>query len=332
MARWVVGGLLVAALVAGGVSAFHLSPRPGTWLIKLLFDHGAARASQALEKHVPAGVQTLADLPSAPHWPDLRYDVHRPAGAGGPARPAIVWIHGGGWLSGRKEDVANYLRVIAARGFVAVALDYTLAPDAVHPTQLRQVHDTLVHLLGRADELGIDAARVVLAGDSAGAQIAAQLAAALADPAYAAVLDLPTSLPLTALRGVGLFCGPYDLRLFDYDGRLGPVLRTAMRAFTGRAGLDDNPAIDQASVLHHVSARFPPAFITVGNADPLLRHSQLLDRRLRDLGVPVDALYFPADRSPALGHEYQFDLDDPAGTEALERFLAFVRARTAMPP
>ena len=331
MARFLIGLVVVVALLVAGVGAFHLSPRPGAWLVKLLFDHGAARTSQALEKHVPPDVETLADLPSSPNWPSLRLDVHRPVTPGARVLPTIVWVHGGGWLSGRKEDVANYLRVIAARGFVAVAVNYTLAPDAVHPTQLRQVHDTLVHLLGRADELGIDAARVVLAGDSAGAQIAAQLAAALADPAYAAVLDLPTSLPPTALRGVGLFCGPYDLRLFDYDGRLGPVLRTAMRAFTGRAGLDDNPAIDQASVLHHVSARFPPAFITVGNADPLLRHSQLLDQRLRDLGVPVDALYFPADRSPALGHEYQFNLDDPAGTEALERFLAFVHARTATP-
>lgn len=331
MARWVVGGLLVAALVAGGVSAFYLSPRPGAWLIRQLFDHGAARTSQALEKHVPAGVQTLADLPSAPHWPDLRYDVHRPAGAGGPARPAIVWIHGGGWLSGRKEDVANYLRVIAARGFVAVALDYTLAPDAVHPTQLRQVHDALVQVLGEARALGIDPGRIVLAGDSAGAQIAAQLAAALADPAYATRLGLRPAVPLEAVRGVALFCGPYDLRLFDYEGRLGPVLRTAIHAFTGRPGLDDNPAIDLASVLHHVSPRFPPAFITVGNADPLLRHSELLDERLRALGVPVDTLYFPGDRSPALGHEYQFNLDDPAGMEALERLVAFLRARTGGP-
>ena len=172
---------------------------------------------------------------------------------------------------------------------------------------------------------------VVLAGDSAGAQIAAQLAAALTDPAYAAKLGLSTPLPPTAVRGVALFCGPYDLRLFDYEGRLGPVLRTAIHAFTGRPGLDDNPAIDLASVLHHVSPRFPPAFITVGNADPLLRHSELLDERLRALGVPVDTLYFPSERVPALGHEYQFNLDDPAGQEALERLVAFLRARTAGP-
>lgn len=331
MRRFVIGLSLVVALLAAGVSAFHLSPRPGAWLIQQLFDHGAARTARALEKHVPAGVETLADRPSSPAWPGLRHDVHRPAAPRPGALPAIVWIHGGGWLSGRKEDVANYLRVIAARGFVAVAVDYTLAPDAVHPTQLRQVHDTLVQLLGQAAELGIDPAHVVLAGDSAGAQIAAQLAAALTDPAYAAKLGLSTPLPPTAVRGVALFCGPYDLRLFDYDGRLGPVLRTAIRAFTGHPGLDDNPAIDLASVLHHVSARFPPAFITVGNADPLLRHSQLLDERLRALGVPVDALYFPPDRSPALGHEYQFNLDDPAGTEALERLLSFMRARAASP-
>ena len=178
---------------------------------------------------------------------------------------------------------------------------------------------------------GGDPSRLYVAGHSAGAQIAAQLAAALADPAYATRLGLRPAVPLEAVRGVALFCGPYDLRLFDYEGRLGPVLRTAIHAFTGRPGLDDNPAIDLASVLHHVSPRFPPAFITVGNADPLLRHSVLLDERLRALGVPVDTLYFPSERLPALGHEYQFNLDDPAGLEALERLVAFLRARTAGP-
>ncbi len=66
----------------------------------------------------------------------------------------------------------------------------------------------------------------MLAGDSAGAQLAAQLAAAITDPAYGAQLGVPAGgVDPGAIRGTALFCGPFDLALFRLDGPLGPVLR-----------------------------------------------------------------------------------------------------------
>ena len=327
---WRVAIALCAVIAASGL-AFVLSPQPGAAVIAWLFDAGAARASAALERHQPGGVESLRDLPGPPRWPGLAMDVHRPATpAPQVGRPLLVWVHGGAWVSGGKGDVANYLRIVAARAdVVAVALDYTLAPDATHPTQLLQVHDGLVQALAQAPAWGADPQRVVLAGDSAGAQLAAQLAAALSTPGYAAQLGLEPRVNLAALRGVALFCGPYDLLALRYDGTLGPALRTVLWAFTGQRGVEDNPSAALASVQHHVSARFPPAFITVGNADPLLPQSLALERRLIALGVAVETLYFPEAREPALGHEYQFNLDDAAGGLALQRLADFVRSRAA---
>jgi acetyl esterase/lipase len=325
--RWWIG-LLLAALVT--VAAFTLSPRPTLAILVWQFDRGAAQASQALAPRVPAGVQTLADQPVDGPWPDLRFELHRPDSPAPPGgRALLVWIHGGGWVSGRKEDVANYLRIVAARSGLAVAsLDYTLAPEAVHPTQLQQVHAGLFTLRVRAEALGIDPQRIVLAGDSAGAQLAAQLAAAITHPEYGQRLGVPAgSVDAQAIRGVALFCGPYDLGLFNLEGKLGPVLRAVLWAFTGERDARATPAFELASVLRHVTADFPPAFITVGNADPLKAHSLALEARLRTLGVPVQTLYFADDRTPPLGHEYQFNLDDPAGEEALQRLLAFLAER-----
>lgn len=119
-------------------------------LLVWLFDRGAAQASQALAPLVPTSVQTLADQPVDGPWPALRFALHLPDTPQPPGgRALLVWIHGG-WVSGRKEDVANYLRIVAARSDLAVAsLDHTLAPEAVHPTQLQQVHAGLLTLRAR---------------------------------------------------------------------------------------------------------------------------------------------------------------------------------------
>jgi acetyl esterase/lipase len=69
-------------------------------------------------------------------------------------------------------------------------------------------------------------------------------------------------------------------------------------------------------------------FITAGNGDPLEPHSRSLAEALTGQGVEADTLFFPADHEPPVGHEYQFDLDQVPGQQALERILAFLAANT----
>lgn len=77
------------------------------------------------------------------------------------------------------------------------------------------------------------------------------------------------------------------------------------------------------SVTPHVTTAFPPSFISSGNGDPLEPQAVALARQLDALGVRVDTLFFPS-HAPALGHEYQFNLDTAAGQEALKGMLAFL--------
>lgn len=76
-----------------------------------------------------------------------------------------------------------------------------------------------------------------------------------------------------------------------------------------------------------MTADFPPAFISAGNADPLLRHSTALAETLASHGVSVDSLFFPSDYAPGLPHEYQFNLDTDAGRLALDRSGAFLASQ-----
>lgn len=321
---WLFVALLVVALPALTLLA---SPRPAIALVSWLFDRGATRASAALAPHVPPGVATTTVQPLPGEPGSKAFDLHRPAVTPGQSLPLIVWIHGGGFVSGSRRDVAAYASIVAARGFAVATLDYTLAPDASYPAQLRQLNAALARILREAPPLGLDVQRIVLAGDSAGAQLAAQLAAVTTAPDYARAVGVEPALEPAQVRGVLLFCGVYDFGLLDFDGPLGPFLRAVAWGFLGARDFRASPAFDQASVLRHLTARFPPAFVTAGNGDPLLPQSRGMAARLAGLGVPVETLFFDPALAPPLGHEYQFDLDRPEGRDALDRAVAFAMAR-----
>jgi acetyl esterase/lipase len=78
-------------------------------------------------------------------------------------------------------------------------------------------------------------------------------------------------------------------------------------------------------VIDHVTPDFPPAFISAGNADPLLPQSVEFAHALSAQGVPVVSLFFEKAHKPPLGHEYQFDLDGADGKAALDRSERFLK-------
>ncbi|RPE80153.1 alpha/beta hydrolase [Vulcaniibacterium tengchongense] len=315
-------------LALAGYAAFRLSPWPAALLVRHAFDQESARMSAALAKHVPPGVAAQRDLPYAPGDRDARLDVYRPAPlAAGRALPAVVWVHGGGWVSGNKNDVANYARILAARGYAVVAVNYSIAPGATYPTPLRQLAAALRYLDREAPRLRIDRTRLFLAGDSAGAQIVAQMANIVASPAYAARVGIGAPLARAQLRGVLLYCGAYDVTMANSDGPYAGLLETLLWSYSGRKDFLRDPGIAAAAVIRYVTPDFPPAFVSAGNADPLAPQSRAFAAALRRQGVAVDALFFPGHHVPALPHEYQFDLDTAAGRLALERSAAFLAQR-----
>jgi acetyl esterase/lipase len=322
---WVYGGAATVALCALLVTlSFRLSPWPGALLVRHAFERDAARVQRLHAARVPAGVLERRDLAYDASDADARFDLFRP-GAG--ARGAtIVWVHGGGWVSGSRGQLADWARILAGHGHAVVTVGYTLAPAATYPTPVRQLNRALAHLVAAAGELGLDAERLVLAGDSAGAHIVSQVATLTSSPEYARLVGIEPACERARLRGLVLFCGPYEATAVDLDGPFGGFLRTVLWAYSGTRDFRTDERFASFSVLAHVGKGFPPAFLSAGNGDPLLPQTEALAGRLRDLGVEVDALYFP-DHVPPLGHEYQFELDTPAAELALERMLAFVRAR-----
>jgi acetyl esterase/lipase len=315
---------IVLATTAAGYLGWTTSPWPSALFYRVLFDRGGVAMNHALARHVPQGVLAQTDIAYAAGDPDAWLDIFRPASAGGRPLPVVVWIHGGAFLSGSKDQVSNYLRLLAARGYAAVGIDYTLAPRGRYPGPVVQANAALRFLQENAERFGLDASRFFLAGDSAGAQIAAQLAAAIGSPDYAAGLRLKPSIAREHLRGAILFCGFHDLEAINPSGAFGGLLRTATWSYFGAKDLTGDRRAAEFSTVNNVSSAFPALFISAGNADPLLSQSQKLADMAKAHSVVVDSLFFPAHRSPGLAHEYQFDLDNDAGKGAFERMIAFL--------
>jgi acetyl esterase/lipase len=314
---WGLGAVIVFA--AAAVAAWLFTPWPRALQLRHEFDEASEETSARLAPLVPADVTAILDQP---YDEGATLDVFHPSG---PAQPrlTVVWIHGGGWLAGSKAAIANYARILAAKGFTVVGVDYSLAPRVTYPTPVRQVNAALGYLVKNAARLQVDPSRIVLAGDSVGAQIALQLATLTVQPPYAQLVGIPPALAKDQLAGLLLYCGIYRMEPQDSDNE---VLSIEFWAYSGTKAFMTDKRFATAWVMDRLNGDLPPAFISVGNEDDLRPQSIALAEALEKKGVRVERLIFPKDTKPPLYHEYQFELDRPEAQQALARSVDFLQS------
>lgn len=317
----VIIGLLIFLL-------FKFSPWPSALIIRYAFDSEAEKVNAKLKRHVPMGIFEVLNQSYDPKDEDALLDVYFPSELqeSGRELPVIVWIHGGGWISGNKGQIANYCKILASKGYVTVSIDYSIAPGANYPTPLRQINKALAFLKKNSRKFHLDKNHFVLAGDSGGAHIATQIACMASDSAYAKKIGINPLIARSDISGLLLYCGPYDVRKVNLEGDFGAFLKTVLWSYSGKKDFLNDEYFKTASVIDYITSDFPPCFISAGNGDPLLSHSQDLSRKLQKLNVKSDTLYFEPNLKPALGHEYQFNLEGKAGKQALDQSLNFLNS------
>lgn len=207
--------------------------------------------------------------------PRRMLDVYAPRRAGEGRRPVIVFFYGGSWSTGERSGYAFVGRALAARGFVTVIPDYRLVPEVVYPGFVEDGAAAVRWARSHARDYGGDGDRVVLAGHSAGAYIAAMLA----------VDGRWLGSDRKALRGLVGLAGPYDFAPFDVG---------ASKAAFGRW---PDPADTQP--VTHADASAPPALLLTGAEDTTVRprNSEALAAALQKAGVPAEVK-----RYPGIGH------------------------------
>ena len=214
--------------------------------------------------------------------------VYRPPGVSDSRRlPVLVYFHGGGWVIGDLDTHDVLCRQLTAEAGVSViAVDYRLAPEHKFPAAADDAWAATRWIAAHAAELGVDADRLAVGGDSAGGNLAA-VVALLAREAGGPRIALQILLyPVTDL--VSESQSYADLA----DGYM--LTRDSMRWFRAQYLAKEQDAADwRVSPLRAPSlAGLPPALVVTAGYDPLRDEGEAYARRLREAGVSVDAVSF----------------------------------------
>lgn len=323
----VVAGIAAVLLFAGAELYiwYNNSPFLSTMLIRKVFDDGGRATNVILEKYAPKYIPTVENLQYRKNDGDALLDIYYASNYD--SAPTIVWIHGGGWIAGNKDGMDPWARILAGKGFNVVAVNYWLAPEKTYPLQIIQVNSALKYLNDNASELHLQPSKIILAGDSAGAQLAAQAALIETSPSYAKEVNIKPALANGKITAMLLNCGAYDLRLIKANDKSknSKLVSAFLWSYTGKKDFLSDADFKYSSIPQYVTKDFPPSFITAGNKDPLLNHSESLAKALKIKDVAIDTLFFPANYKPELNHEYQFNLDTKEGNEALDRMVEFAQ-------
>lgn len=236
----------------------------------------------------PAVVERIIE--GATDHPKLRVLVIDP-NPGMRGRPALLHMHGGGYIMGSPEIIAPQLQHTAREiGCVVVSVDYRLAPETPYPGALEDNYAALKWLHANAGSLGVDSARIAVGGESAGGGHAAALAIAARNrngPPISfqylvyPMLDDRTGINKAVSPDVGEFVWTTEHNRLGWSSFLGVA-----------AGSNKVP---EGSVPARVDdlAALPPAFIAVGSLDLFLDENLEYAARLEAAGVPAKTYVEP---------------------------------------
>ncbi|NDA46805.1 MAG: alpha/beta hydrolase [Alphaproteobacteria bacterium] len=234
--------------------------------------------SDQARKPLPSGM--TSEVMHVPAKRPVRVRLFRPAVEG--PLPALIYMHGGGWMQGSPETHDEITAYLAQQtGHLVVSVDYALAPELPFPAALDDCTAVAHWLVAEARSLNVAADRISTAGDSAGANLAAALC-----------LKLRGALP--HLRAQLLFYPPVDFahnRPSVQKNANGPIITAQSLGPVADMYLpnaDDRLNPLAAPILATDHAGLPPAFIAVAEHDPLRDEGRDYAAHLRAAGVAVD--------------------------------------------
>lgn len=267
----------------------------------------------------------------------LELDVYLPQPtAEGVRRPAVVFVHGGGWRLGSRRRVgpayagAQPLVQLAAAGFVVVSVDYRLSGEAVWPAQLHDVSAAVRWVRYRSADLGVDVERIGIWGESAGAHLALLTALVPSDASVRGGLRAPAAQDDGTVTSVVAWYAPSDLRRLPDDLGTDPADPASREAQLMGAPLsDEQDRTAEASPVTYVTGAAPPVLLLHGLDDILVpsAQSERLHQALMACGATVDLHLYPE-----VGHLWLPGAGEGTGhgsasvpSDAMTRTIAFFR-------
>lgn len=275
-----------------------------------------------------ARAATDALIPLAGEGADIAAQVEREIGGvpsvvytphGDGPFPVLVFIHGGGWVINEPRHYHAVCQELAAgAGCVVVSIDYRLAPEHRAPAAAHDSIAAVGWVLDHAGEIGGDASRVAVGGDSAGGNLSAVVAQHFGPRLVAQLLiypavDMTASFPSIEENAEGLFLTKQHMEWF-------------MGHYLDESGIDTtDPIVSPLYAGDDVLAATAPAFVLTAEFDPLRDEGEAYAAKLESLGVPTTVK-----RYAGMIHAfYVMRLVTPTAGEAIEDSIEFLRARFA---
>lgn len=253
---------------------------------------------------VPENMANLYDISYGPHGESNLLDIYKTSDVN-QAQATIVNIHGGAWVYGSKEVYKFYCMSLALRGFTVVNINYRLAPENLFPSALEDINSALTFIEKHAGEYCINKEKLVLVGDSAGAQLTSHYAAIFTNPDFAKLYGF--TIPNVKIKAVGLNCG-----IYDPNTRLQNDLDDIFWAYIGQnTDIKSKDFQQKIDVLSNITPDFPPAFVMSSHRDFLLPQAQPMYDLLKSKGIEAVIKIYGAPNRKDIGHVFHVNMNLP---------------------
>lgn len=266
----------------------------------------------------PDDIKRFDNISYGPYGDENLMDIYVQKDVTAP-QATIVNIHGGGWVYGSKEIYQFYCMNLAQHGFTVVNLNYRLAPENRFPSPLEDVNQVLTFLEKNGKDYFVDIEKLVLVGDSAGAQIASHYAAIFTNEEFAKLFDF--TLPNVQIKALGLNCGKYDASNFKAIG-----LDTVFYEYIDC--METKPSeelLKKFETIKHITDKFPPSFVMSCHNDFLLHNAQPMYDILREHGVYAEIKIYGSKKQKEIAHVFHVNIKLPEATKCNDDECAFFK-------
>lgn len=268
-------------------------------------------------------VRKISDITYPSKYEQNKLDIVYPKQ--NPNGKTIFWTHGGAFVGGDKSDVDKYTTMLASYGYTVINLNYELAPSAKYPAPVIQISDAYNFIKENYKKYKIPLDRVFFGGDSAGAQASAQFINIQCNEKYSKQVNIKPVLNKHTIRGVLLYCGPYEFKAFLESKKFLTrfIFGNIGEAYFGVKDWGDSKEVNDASLSNHITSEYPPVFITDGNENSFEEQGRKFANSLKNNGVEVIDLFYSKNEA-ILKHEYQFILNTKQGKNTFDKTLEFL--------
>jgi len=298
-AAWVLGLVSILTIIMALIPTFAIRERASEFNVPVSLGNYLANAGHRNDG-LPQSERSVV-YGTAKDGTKLELDVWRTGLPNtGPLRPAVVFVHGGGWVLGNRSGRPEWNRWLNQLGYEVFDVEYRMPPPVRWQDEIGDVKAAVGWVAAHAADYNVDAARVTMMGESAGGNLALLAAYSMGDPQ----LPPSTDVAPVAIRSVVDLYGPTEMAMLYSSSASRHFVQTVEKKYIGGTPEEFPERYRVLSPLYHISAQTPPTITFHGASDRVvpLDQATVLDQALSKAEVAHETYILP-------GNDHGFDVN-----------------------